>query len=151
MAYPYITSAQLSDRISAAALRRIYDDDLDGTADPAPVAQLIADACSKVAGYLQGVYSLDAVAAAPPHEVIRLSLDVAVAMVAIRHPEVLPHHDGLELMKAADRDLAALRKNAVSLDTDVSPNPQSNTGGEIFPDPSTEDVYTFARDGWQDY
>jgi hypothetical protein len=151
MAYPYITSSDLTNRLGAATVRRVLDDDADGTADSAPLAALCADASSKVAGYLQGVYELATVAASPPREVIRLTLDVAVAMCAQRHPEVMRGLDWVELMKAADRDLAALRKNATALDTDVAPQPASNEGGNIFPDPETEDVYTFARDGFGDF
>lgn len=151
MPYPYITGTDLSNRLGAATYRRLFDDNNDGVVDTAPVAALIADASSKVAGYLQGIYPLATVTATTPHEVMRLTLDVAVAMCVLRYPEVMAGHDGIELMKAADRDLQALRKNTTSLDTDASPNPQANTGGEIFPDPNTEDVYTFARDGFGDY
>jgi phage gp36-like protein len=151
MAYPYITTTDLTNRLGAFTVRRILDDNVDGVADSAPFTALIADASSKVAGYLQGVYSLSAVAASTPREVIRLTLDVAVAMCAQRHPEVMRGIDWVELMKAANHDLEQLRKNVVGLDTDASPNPAANEGGELYPDPNTEDVYTFARDGFGDF
>jgi phage gp36-like protein len=150
LAYPYNTSSQLSDRLSVARFRRLLDDDADGTADSDVVTQILADASSKVAGYLQGAYDLAAVALNTPHEVVRLTLDVAVAMCAQRFPEVMPGCDWVDLMKAANADLAALRKNAVSLDTDTTPQPAANSGGYVFPDPNTEDVYSFARDGFGD-
>jgi phage gp36-like protein len=152
MNYPlFITTADLEDRLGAPMVRRLLDDDADGDADVGPLAALCADATSKVAGYLQGAYNIAAVAANPPREVVRLTLDVAVAMGAQRHPEVMRGHDWVELMKAADRDLTALRKNAVSLDVDGAPNPQANEGGKLFPNPSTEYVYTFGRDGFGDF
>lgn len=155
MAWAFITATQLSRRLGPAALRRLYDDQDSGTADTNAVDQLIADASGKVASYLQGVVALSTASTAATsdtaHEVVRLTLDVAVAMAAQRHPEALPSYDGIELMKQAERDLDRLRKNTTALDTDNSPNPVANEGGEIYPDPSTEDVYTFARDGFGDF
>lgn len=155
MAWAFITQTQLSRRLGPATLRRLYDDNDAGTADTNAVAQLIADASGKVASHLQGIVPLSAAATAATgdtaHEIVRLTLDVAVAMAAQRNPEVLPSYDGLELMKQAERDLDRLRKNTTALDTDAAPNPAANEGGEIFPDPNTEDVYTFARDGFGDF
>ena len=151
MPYPFITSTQLSNRMSAAKFRRLLDDDADGTADTDAVTQLLADASGKVAGYLQGTYDIAAVTLNTPPEVVRLTLDVAVAMAAIRHPEAMPGTDGIELMKLADKDLQSLRANKTSLGVDTTPEPAANQGGEIFPDPSTETVYTFARDGFGDF
>ena len=155
MAWAFITQTQLSRRLGPATLRRLYDDNDAGTADTNAVAQLIADASGKVASHLQGIVPLSAAATAATgdtaHEIVRLTLDVAVAMAAQRHPEVLPSYDGLELMKQAERDLDRLRKNQTALDTDGTPNPAANEGGDIFPDPNTEDVYTFARDGFGDF
>jgi phage gp36-like protein len=147
----YITITQLQNRLGAATVRRVLDDDADGVADAGPLQSLIDDATSKVAGYLVGVYSLAAIAADPPHEVVRLTLDVAVAMCAQRHPEVMRGLDWVELLKAAERDLLSLRKNLTSLDAEGAPNPQSNEGGELFPNPETEYVYTYARDGFGDF
>jgi hypothetical protein len=155
MAWAFITSTQLSRRLGPAAMRRVYDDLGGGEADANAISQLIADASGKVASYLQGIVSLSTAATAATgdtaHEIVRLTLDVAVAMAAQRHPEVLPSYDGLELMKQAERDLDRLRKNQTALDTDAAPNPAANEGGDIFPDPHTEDVYTFARDGFGDF
>lgn len=150
MSYPWLTKAMLEDRISASRVTRIYDDNLDGTADTNPIAQLLADACSKVAGALNGAFSLAALTASTPHEVIRISLDVAQAYAAQRFPEVY-QVEWVELLKAADRDLMNLRKNVTTLDTDAAPMPPANVGGEVFPNPATESVYSFARDGFGDF
>ncbi len=128
MAYPYITQAQLEARLSTQTVREITDDDSDGEADPDPVAQLLADASSKVAGYLRGNYDLAAVAANPPHEVVRLTLDVAVAYAAQRHSEYV-QKDWQKLMAAAESDLKSLRSGATRLDVIGAPEPPTNVGG----------------------
>jgi phage gp36-like protein len=151
MAYPYITITDLNNRLGVRDVTRFFDDNVDGVADTGPVNAILADACSKVAGGLQGVYPLSALAANPPHEVIRLSLDFAEALCLRRHNEIKPGVEWSEIWKTASHDLEQLRKNAVSLDTDASPNPAANEGGELYPDPNTEDVYTFARDGFGDF
>lgn len=151
----YITSTDLSARLSATKLARIYDDDRDGTADTDPVALLIADACSKVAGYLRGLYDLAVIEAAPPHEVVRLTLDVAVAMAAQRHPEVV-RVDWVPLMQGAERDLERLRAGKTRLDVMGSPEPAANaSGGFSEGDPSQFDGATalpvFSGEGFGDF
>lgn len=151
MAWAFFTAAQLSRRLGPATMRRIYDDMGAGSADSDAIAQLIADASGKVAGVLRGLVSLDAVAAAAAadeaHEVVRLSLDVAVAMAAIRHRSAVPDMDGIELMKQADRDLKMLRESYSQLDTDGSPNPPANVGASALPDPTASTTPTTFRGG----
>ena len=98
MAYPYITKADLESRVSSTEVRRILDDDSDGSADANPITRVLEDSSAKVAGYLRGIYDLDTIAANPPNEVKRLTLDVAVAYLAQRHPERV-RRDWVELMK----------------------------------------------------
>jgi phage gp36-like protein len=130
VAYPYITKTDLENRLSAEVLVQICDDNNDGTADTGPVARLCADSSSKVAGYLRGTYDLAAVAANPPNEVIRLTLDVAVAYAAQRHGEYV-RRDWGPLMKAAEHDLENLRKGLTRLDVIATPEPAGNTGGTV--------------------
>ena len=150
MPYPFVTQKQLEDRLSATTVQRIYDDNRDGVADTDPVAQLLADASSKVAGRLRGVYTIAQLVAATCHELVRVTLDVAVAMAAQRHPEVV-RRDWEPLMRQADKDVTAIRLDDASLDTDGAPEPKANVGGQAYPDPLTEDVYSFARDGFGDF
>lgn len=128
MAYPYITQAILESRVSTEVLRRVLDDDNDGAADPDPIGTVIADASAKVAGYLRGIYDLDVVAANPPREVVRLTLDVAVAYLAERHPEAV-RKAWLPLMEHAETELKALRKGETRLDVVGPPEPPANVGG----------------------
>lgn len=130
MAYPYIVKSDVEKRLSAAVLQQIYDDDNDGTADADPVGSLCADASSKVASYLRGIYDLDAIASAPPHEVIRLSLDVAVAYAAQRFPSYV-RRDWEKLMKGAESDLDKLRRGVTRLDVKLTPEPAANEGGSV--------------------
>ena len=131
MAYPYITQVELESRVSAQVVRRVLDDDNNGTADANPVTRLLADASAKVAGYLRGIYSLDAVAATTPEEVKRITLDVAHAYLMLRHPEWV-RGDGHELMKLATAELKDLRNGVSRLDVEGSPEPAANTGGTVI-------------------
>ena len=130
MTYPYIVQADLEQRISAERLKQIYDDNNDGTVDTDPIARLCKDASAKVAGYLRGVYDLAVIAADPPEEVIRLTLDVAVAYAAQRHPEYVKR-DWEKLMRAAESDLMRLRKGETRLDVVSTPEPAANEGGSV--------------------
>ena len=134
MPWPLITQAQLENRLSATVVRRIYDDDNNGTADAAPVALLLLDASSKVAGALGPVYPIDTIremdAAELPGEVVRIALDVAHAMAAQRHPEFVKG-DWVELMKAADRDLKMVRDTTHNLGVTGDPEPPTNTASVV--------------------
>lgn len=161
MARTWITVAQLQNRLSSIGLDRLYDDDMDGSADTgddSPVEQLREDATSKVASYLQGIANggLDAVdtavAAGEAHEVVRLTLDVAAYMAVQRHPETCASHDWVEMAKMANADLKMLRESFTKLDTDSAPNEPANVGGTVYPDEySTESLNTFRRGGFGDY
>ena len=82
-------------------VRRVCDDDGDNTADATVVTRLRTDASSIVRGHLKGaVPSLDSIATTTPNEVVGLALDVAVALMAMRAPEVMLM-DGQALRKRA--------------------------------------------------
>lgn len=143
MPYPWITQADLESRVSAAVVRRLLDDDRDGTADDNAVTRVIADSCAKVAGYVSPVYTRADVDAAVPPEVVRLSLDVAVAYLAQRHPEFV-RRDWEPLMKYADAELKAMRAGKTNLGVDGSPEPAVSAGADITvgdPDTFDEDTY----------
>jgi hypothetical protein len=121
------TRAQLENRISPKKVKRLYDDNSDGSADTDPVNQLRADASSKVRSYLEPMGIMPALEAlfdqgsgellankVLPDEIVRLALDVAVAMACQRHPEVM-RQDWSLLMKQADADLSKLRDGKTSL------------------------------------
>lgn len=141
MPWPFITTTQLENRLSRTVVKQIFDDDNDGVADLAPLEQLCKDASSKLSSWLGPIYPLDALRAMTadelPDEIVRLSLDVAQAMMAQRHPEYR-RVDPFELMKQAERDCERLRKNETNLGTTASPpEPAANTGGQF--ESGTED------------
>lgn len=131
MPWPLITRAQLEARVSADLIRRLYDDDNDGAPDKETVEQLLKDASGKVAGRVAPVYPIDQLremaADAMPDELVRLTLDVAQALVAQRHPEYR-RIDGFELMKQAERDLKDLRDGHHNLGVKGPPEPAANQG-----------------------
>lgn len=133
----YITQADIEARVSADVFRRCYDDDNNATADAAPVAGLIADAEGYVEGFLRGVYSLATVRAAPPHEVKRYCLDVAVAYMRERFPSLV-RVDGASIFERVTRELTELRTQPRRLDVDGSPEPGANQGGVIYPGVDTD-------------
>lgn len=130
MPYPYITQAELEARVSARVVQRVLDDDSDGSADVDAVTRVIADASSKVAGYLRTMYTLADVAANTPEEVRRITLDVAQAYLTIRHPEFF-RGDGEALMRSAVSELKDLRKGLSRLDVEGTPEPAENAGGSV--------------------
>lgn len=139
MAFPYITQTQLENRIGTHNVRRVCDDDNDGVADAAVVTSLLTDSSAIVRGHLKGVLDLTAVAASPPEEVVRLTLDVAVAFMAMRAPEVMMMN-GQQLRNRAEADCKAFRENKRG----ASGFDAENEGGEINcgdPDEFDEDEY----------
>lgn len=130
---PLFTKKQLEDRLSATVVRRIYDDNNDGTADTDPIEQLRLDASSKVRGKLGPVYNPELLLGALADELVRIGLDQAVAMAAQRFPEVM-RKDWEKLMTQADKDLSELRKGIANLGVNTSPEPAANVGGEVIAD-----------------
>lgn len=143
MAYPYIAKVDIVNRLSPQVVQQIYDDQETGSAADAAVSALCADASSKVAGYLRGIYDLDDVANNPPHEVIRLSLDVATAYASQRFPSYVKR-DWEKLMKQAEGDLDKLRMGKTRLDVKLTPEPAANEGGLVVSgdinNPDTKDL-----------
>jgi len=126
----YITQAMLSDRVSAAKLARVMDDDNNGTPDTNPVTQLIQDAESHFESYVRGIYPLSTLRiTTPPHEATRLCLDIAEAMLCRRFPKAASR-EWLPLWQATERELLSLRKGDTRLDVDGAPEPGANHGGD---------------------
>jgi len=131
MAYYITTTAILENRISAAVVKRIYDDNNDGTADTNPVTQLIVDAEARFEGYCRGIYDLAALRAAHPAEAVRMCLDIAEALACKRFPKAATR-EWLPLWQASEAELKALRKGETRLDIEGSPEPAANEGGDYY-------------------
>jgi phage gp36-like protein len=127
--YPLIEQAQLEARVGRVTVQRVLDDDNVGEADPEAVSRILKDASSKVLGGIRGNYPVDEIKAMAseqmPEELVRVTLDQAVAMLAQRYPEVM-QRDWVALMKQADSDLKELRLAKRGLDTDGAPEPPKN-------------------------
>lgn len=133
----------LENRLSKGTVRRIFDDNNDGTADNDVITQLLEDASSKVDSYLGGVFELP-LSQPYPHEVLRLELDVAVAFAAGRFPETLRMMDAKVLMEMAEKDLDRLRTGKTRLGV-APPDPAKNHGGTVnVPTTSASDDATNA-------
>lgn len=150
MAGPYyISQAMLENRLSAAVVRRVMDDNNDGTADANPLAQLIADAESRFEAHCSGIYPLDTLRSVKPHEAVRLVLDVAEALAARRFPRAFGR-DWFPLWQATESELNKLRQRKTRLDIDSAPEPAENEGGKVFvgsAEVSDEDETGFFQDG----
>jgi len=149
----YITQAALEARLSAAVVRRIYDDNNLGDAEETPISQLIKDAEAKFEGYCRGIYPLDALRTAKPNEAVRLCLDVVEAMAAKRFPRAYTR-DWQPLMDFVERELSGLRSRKTQLDVVGLPEPAANDGGYVSSgdvnDPSNISEPVFLN-GWASF
>jgi Protein of unknown function (DUF1320) len=150
MPYPYVTDDQVRNRLGRDVCARLFDDNEDGVADTGVLLELRSDASSVVAGYLRGVYDLDAVAANTPREVIRLTLDVVKVYAAQRYPEVV-RYEWEPLDKAARRDLESLRLEKTRLDTKGSPDPPTNVGARVGESLEGDQYRTAWSGRWGDF
>jgi phage gp36-like protein len=152
MAFPYISQTDLENRAGAHTVLRCCDDDSDGIADAAVVTRILTDASSVTRGHLIGVFDgLDAIATTVPSEVLQLTLDVAVAMLAQRAPEVM-RMDGERLRKRAEADLIRLRENHRGITGHTAEN-EGGYWGQGDPDDFNESdpPDTFTANGFGDF
>ena len=152
MADPLITDEQLTARLSASVVRRLLDDDNDGTGDTDIMLQLRKDASAKVRGHIGPVYDPDTLEENIVDEIVRITLDVAQAMAAQRHPEVM-RVDGFELMKQAERDLKKVRIGESNLGTtEDPPGKGANNGGYVASgNPNRTTPRKRFTDNWGDF
>lgn len=149
----YIVRTDLEKRLSPAVVRSLYDDDNDGEPDDDPVAQLIADAESKVLGAIVGpggVYATAFDVNNYPAELKRLFLDAAVAYAAQRHPEYV-RREWLPLMQQLDAELSMLRNGKRTLGITTTPEPAANHGGSVVNDVPDTDIDRTFLDGMGDW
>jgi len=154
----YIVQADLENRLTARVVRQILDDDIDGSPDAGPLAQVIADAEAYCEGFVRGNYdiaALQALGVGAPTEFKRLCLDVAAAFLVERHPEYI-RADGDDMIERARRDLMDLRNGVTRMNVVGSPENAANQGGivrtgdpddptpdrdKVFLDPTSFDVF----------
>ena len=127
----YVGLNNVEARLSTAVVRRICDDDNDGTADSNAIDELIESSESRVEGACRDIYDLTALRAASPGEIKRLVLDGIVAYAAMRFPKAMSR-PWEPLMESWRKDLKALRAGEYGLDIVGPPEPAANKGGEIL-------------------
>src|SRR5213594_4098286 len=102
-----ITQADLENRIGVDVVRRIYDDNNDGTADAGPIGRLISDVESRVKASVRRGYNVAdyaTVIAQKPDLLVTLALDLAQGCAWQRFPTYV-RFDGASLLKTAMEDL----------------------------------------------
>ena len=130
---PYIDQADLEDRLTKTTATQLFDDNNDGVADVRAVNRLRFDASSYTMGLIGGEYSLTTFpkGSALPNELVRIPLDVAEAMLAIRHPELV-RKDGEKMLARVRLELKELKAGVSRVDitpgTSVAVTP-ANVGG----------------------
>jgi phage gp36-like protein len=127
----YITITDAENRLSAAIIRQIYDDDNNGTADTGPINQLIADAEGYIDAAVDAIYPGLLPFNPVPREVKRLTLDAVEYYAARRHPEVV-RRDWEKLKRVLDNDLKELRIQNRTIG-EKPPDPAANQGGAMVP------------------
>lgn len=141
--WEFIEQADLEAALGASVVRRLLDDDNDGTPDAERMTRVIQSASSKLAGFLRPVYTeagsdLDAIADGDIGEVKRITIDFARAILFETHPE-FGRGDWAELLKAAERDAMNLRKQVTVLDVVGAPEPRrSPVKGAVVSTPRRE-------------
>lgn len=127
MAQPaMITADEVKRRLGPDRVRRLYDDNNDGSADTDPLRQLAEDASSKIRGGLPGYdpNDLTSANAALTTELRRLALDAAAAMAAQRCGSGM---DWVPMMQQVDADLDRIRKGIASLGSNANPTPADHS------------------------
>lgn len=138
-----IAQKDLEDRVSEDVVRRVLDDDNNGSADGDPVKLLIGTVEGHILSTLETQYDTDDIIAlmakATPtakekRTVIMLkglACDFAEGRVYRRHPEY-GRQDGQEIIDSAQKVLDRLVKSSQTL-PGVTPG-AANLGAEVFPD-----------------
>jgi hypothetical protein len=149
----YIEREHLEDRLSADVVRRIYDDNNDGTPDAGPLIQVIADAERRFESAMIGIYpSLTELRATAP-TTSSIVLDLAEALAAKRFPRCV-NREWQPLLEDANKQMKEYRTGVAKLPVVGAPNPPANVGGDMFIESvglSGEQRATFTRNGFGDY
>jgi phage gp36-like protein len=128
----YTSQAMLENRLSAAVVRRVLDDNNDGTADTDPVTQLLEDAEARFESFARQNYTLETLRSAAPTEAKRLCLDVAVALACERFPKAVGGRQWLPLWQKSETELKDLAAGRSRLNVTGAPEPQANQGGDYY-------------------
>lgn len=152
----YVTSAQLQTALGTDLFLRLFDDNADGTADAAVVADTIAKAEARINGYCGGRYSISALAASPPPDLLEIATAICKQIAYLRKPEFSV--EGKTPVEGEYRDAIGRLKDVQSgkyrLDVDGTPDTPQNVGGQVVAfnenDTGTESA-SFFKNGMGDF
>src|SRR5512139_2657462 len=127
----YVGATDVENRISAAVVRRITDDNNDGSSDTGPISDLIDSAEAMFEGAVRDIYTLTVLRASGSFRARQIVLDLVQALAAKRFPRAMGR-EWEPLMQDARAQLRDLREGRSALDVVGSPEPAANKGGEIL-------------------
>lgn len=129
----YISEAEVRAELSDGEIDRLLDDDNDGTADSAPLTNVISRAESIFESYARNNYaSLAALRATVTEAAKTFCLDLVRVRLYQRWPAQAPDNvDPLEFRKQVYSELRDLAMGRRRLDVDGTPEPQENQGGTV--------------------
>lgn len=149
----YVNQRQIENKLSAAVVVRICDDDNSGSVESdedSPLGQLGRDAEAMFEGYCRGTYDLNDLRRVKPNEAVRLVLDCAEFLAAKRFPRAM-NRDWTILEASVRAELKGLRRGDTRFDVVGAPEPASNEGGYVSSgDPENQQPVPPAtfRDHW---
>jgi hypothetical protein len=134
------TQAELERFVGADTVRRILDDDRNGTADANAVTNIITDASAHVLSAYYQTYDEVPDADNIPPRLKTLGKHAGKGYLAIRHPEYV-RFDGYKILEYVDKQLNELVAGNRRLG-ETPPDPAANQGGEVYSgDPNLPDCH----------
>lgn len=144
------TQAELERFVGSDTVRRILDDDRNGTADANAVTDIITDASAHVLSAYYQTYDDVPDADDVPPRLKTLAKHAGKGYLAIRHPEYV-RFDGYKILEYVDKQLDALVAGNRRIG-ETPPDPAANQGGEVYsgdPDlPTCYETYFQGGAGW---
>jgi hypothetical protein len=86
---PYFDQTDLENALGIPIVKAIFDDDLDGVADPAPIAACIAYGTAEADSFLRGNYDITFPVNPVPPELKFAALDFGCVYAMRRRPDVV--------------------------------------------------------------
>lgn len=127
----YVGAQDLCDKLGRDKYTAIFDDNNDGAPDPTPVRRHLLDSESFAEGVFRAAgYSIKVVREKRPSQAVRLVLEHAEAMAAIRHPEIM-RIDGDKAFDRVLKEAMLYQKKALRLDLDDDDPAPANVGGSV--------------------
>lgn len=138
----YITQTDVEQRLTAALVLRIYNDDGDGslsTAEESALSDVILDAENRVEESIRKTYGLAGLtwlrgeSTSAPRSIKRRCLDCVRIYIAERHPEYI-RIDTDKAWQRFERDLEMMQEREIELAVigNSEPEPAVNEGGSVY-------------------